>query len=1226
MTDVISLSKKAFTWSVVSLTILWSVGFAAFVPLVAHAEVCPTLEVGDLLKAQTGSAVYVLNADLEAAYFPHSSVYFTWFEDYSGIVTLSADCFDNYEAAKGVNYMPGTYLVTRVETPTVYAVLPGNMAAPIASEEVARALYGDNWTSLVRDVHTFHWINYTVTDGISSAVPHNGMLVSTADTDNVYWVEDGMYKMVDGDLGPWDAFVHEVSQDVFDTLSMSSETVTLASILEDPTQGAVNGSTGPTTPTTPVEAGELNFSLAASTPRGETVPGYAQGVEYLRFVVSGEGHLDSITLDRSGIGERNNFSKVYLYHGTTRVDNGRSLNSDDQVTFSVNMDIDGTETFTVRADMAGSANYEGDQNYFEIISANYIDTDADITGSFPIRGNIFEMGSQDIGSVSTTAYGTSSTAQMGEDEVQIGGFQLEAKNDDIWLSSVRLENRGTADNDALENIELRKGGTVVAEGEVDGDYVNFEFEDLLQIEEGDTETFKVYGDVGVSDVGDTFQLVLDEESDIEAYSEGFEGYLANVDNVHTSSPLNTTYALKVTLEGGKINVDFTGSNEDVRVDQQNVAFGVFEIQATSESLDVDQFDFVLHRPNSAPCLEDLRLRDKNGHGSYSLDATAACSTGTANVTYRVENILLNQGVTYEFEVIADVASNAVLDDKYYFTWAASAFVAEGDDSGNTVSSGDFSSASLTGPTMTVTPSSLVVRSRALSDDTVVNGTRDVLMFRGELEAGSTSAVTVTSITVAKNGGSDWDNLIDSLDLYVGHGTNLIDVLSGPTDYDSSVSGEEGVFTGLNIRVPAGSANKVDFEIYAQITDGSTTGTVDVAVTDVDATDDDSDTVTAKDTSGTAVSAANPVTTDRDITVAGTGSLTVVVDNSKSGLKKARWVLAGDDSALVGAVKLQATNEAVKLKDLVVFVSTTATTSTVESTFDSFSLYTDAALTNSVATADASKGNVTFEDVNFTVGNDDTEYLYIGAVVNSVGTGADGTATPSTTIRVRAEGTGTTAEGVSSRDDLTPTVTEATHSKDITVAATRIFAESNFTDTSLTAGVSKTLFSFQVTSDANGNTDTNGDALAAELQRIKLELSTDVGTSSSENVSNLQLCNLSTGTCLNLNTVGTLSDTTTTVQLQTGTDGYVNAASTTFTTDESNVIEDGETVTFTVKGTVSNVTDKFLQVVVTNMDNNGLSWGYDTDDNGSVDYVHTDLRKDEPVGVNYPSLVGSSLNN
>jgi len=69
MTDVLKYGKKAFTWSVVVLTILWSVGVSTLVPLVANAT-SPTLVAGDLFKVVGVTSVYLVTSDLKAVYFP----------------------------------------------------------------------------------------------------------------------------------------------------------------------------------------------------------------------------------------------------------------------------------------------------------------------------------------------------------------------------------------------------------------------------------------------------------------------------------------------------------------------------------------------------------------------------------------------------------------------------------------------------------------------------------------------------------------------------------------------------------------------------------------------------------------------------------------------------------------------------------------------------------------------------------------------------------------------------------------------------------------------------------------------------------------------------------------------------------------------------------------------------------------------------------------------------
>lgn len=1237
MTDVM---KKAFTWSVVSMTILWSVGFSAFVPLIAQAAECPALEAGDLMKAQTGSAVYILNSDLEASYFPNREVYGTWRADFSGLTVLSADCFENYPPAEhGVTVLPGTYLVTRVETPRVYVVLPGNVAQPIGNAEVAEALYGANWASRVRDVFTFNWRDYNVSaDVLDEAVPHEGMFVKTADSSDVYRVVDGAYAMVDGDLGPWTQFVNTVSSAVFNTLEISGDTITPAEIVEDPTQGATSSdSSGDNGDDTPVvgPTGAVTFSLSASTPDTETVPGGSLGVPYLRFNVkagNSAAQVNTITVRLGGVGDRTDFDKVYLYNGNTRVDTGRTLNTDDEVTFNVNMTIDAgdTESLEVRADhntVAGTAT-AGNENYFQIRNVDAVDANGSVSGSFPIRGNVLVMGSQDVGTVTVTAAGSNATAEIGEDDVLIGQFDVAASSaDDVQVAMMRLQNKGSADTSALSNIHLLVNGSEVAEGVLAGDdYIDFEFEDLLTIESGDTEGFKVYADVGIADTSDTFQLILDEVNDFEIYSDDFDGFRAGVTNtsLDSSGTGGSTAAITITLEGGAINVDWDGTSEDVRIDQNNVVFGTFTMQATAEDLDIDQMNFDLTKnANGDKCLEDLRLRDKNGRGSYSLTAVTACTTSATASEYKVEDLILSQGVTYEWELIADIASDADADDQYTWTWAASEVTGEGVSSDNTITSDDFSSASLTSPSLTVAASTLTVRSSALTDDTVVNGTDDVLFFKGEFEASSVSDVTLTSLTVQDQNTTAWDNLIDQLSLYIGN--DVDPSVDSPIDVDTTVDSEEAIFNDIDYVIPAGSSNRVKFWIYGDITDGSTTGTVDVKIVDGDADDEDDEDVTLVNSSGTAITSSN-VTTDRDITVAGTGSLTVVVDTDLAALENDQYVLAGTDRALVGMLELQATNEDVQLRDLVLNVSSTgSTTSSIETTFDSFSIYDSAALTNALATVDATKGDVTFEDVNYTVQDGKTQYLYIGAEVNPVSNEGSGTALPDTFVKFRGEDTGTTARGVSSKGDLAAsdvTVTEGTFTNETRVIGVAISASTSFADGVLTGG-QKTFFTFQVTADANGNeTTSTGDVLSAHITQMNLQLSTDVGTASSENVSGIQLCRRDVSRCISLNTVGTLSDTTTTVSLQTGSDGYVDV--TDFTTASDEYIDSGETVTFELKATFSNVTDKFAQGSVQNLDSSGIVWGYDTDDDGTDEYSHTDLRL-QPRPSDYPDVIGGALN-
>lgn len=232
------MSKKIiFILAVITFAVLFNLPRLALVPS-AQAAVCPTLTAGSLFKVPDNSAVYLLNANMERMYFPHASVYKSWYEDYSAVVEIPNTCVDNYPVPSappyGVNYRPGSRLVKVQISPSVYVVEPGNQRAKIGSEAVARALYGDNWASLVVDIADVFWPNYVSSGSeITEAVPHDGMLVKTANNANVFYIKNGVrYNVVGNVRGD----VRIISQAVMDRLANAGRTFVSSDIYANPTQ------------------------------------------------------------------------------------------------------------------------------------------------------------------------------------------------------------------------------------------------------------------------------------------------------------------------------------------------------------------------------------------------------------------------------------------------------------------------------------------------------------------------------------------------------------------------------------------------------------------------------------------------------------------------------------------------------------------------------------------------------------------------------------------------------------------------------------------------------------------------------------------------------------------------------------------------------------------------------------------------------------------------------
>lgn len=520
-------------------------------------------------------------------------------------------------------------------------------------------------------------------------------------------------------------------------------------------------------------------------------------------------------------------------------------------------------------------------------------------------------------------------------------------------------------------------------------------------------------------------------------------------------------------------------------------------------------------------------------------------------------------------------------------------------------------------TSSTTVPGLTVTSEALSDISVVHGTDDVLFFRGQLHASQTDDILIDALIVEDENGTEWDDRIDNLTLYI----NGLFV-----DIDNTVSLERGVFNGFNYTVLAGTT--VEYEIYGDISSGLNPGVVDVKLVEIDAQEvSTNDAVYAVDSVGNDIR-TNNLTTERDVTIVATGDLSVEVDTNMVGLRSDRWVLAGEDNVLIGRIQLQAVHEDVALEDLTLTFlpgSGAATLSDFLDTVDNVSVYQDSTLTTMVGSVGVGSNVITFDDLDFVVPQNHTTYLYIGVDLNKFGAGPTDTASEDLQFQFHVEEDGTTAEGVMTNDTIIPSVNERKLSRIVGIAGTRIYLNTDFADGVLVGG-NQTLFRFNVTADAGSNATRAGDSLTTFLRQIQIQLATDVGTPTSENVTNLEICRVDSGVCLPLNTVGTLSDTNTVVRLQTQNDNRV--ATMRKPNSGFNEINSGETVTYAIRGTVTNVQDKFLQVSIIGLNNGGFGWAYDLDNNdrNNVDRIHQDVRADEPVSLNYPALVGGSLAN
>lgn len=757
MTNAIRLGKKTFTWSVVVMTILWSMGIAALMPTVVNAAECPTLEAGDLFKVPNNSAVYLLNADMNRLYFPHSTVYHTWYEDFSGVVEIPNTCVDAYPAPSsapfGVNYRPGSTLVKVQISPSVYVVEPGNKKSKLGSEEVAKALYGDNWASKVVDIADVFWPNYSATgDEITEAVPHNGMLVKTSGSATVYFVKDSELLEVDGSVRD-SGDVQVVSQAVLDSVSTGSGTVTSASLYSDPTEGATSTETG----TTPTSVGTLTVALASDTPTGQYgYDGQARlAFTKVNFTASGgDVVIKTMKVLRGGVGIDTDFSKVNIVKpdGNLLNEAGKTLNSDHIVTFSEDITVKSgtTATYTLVGDMAASVT-GGNVPTLALYS---VETASTVVGSLPLSGNPVSLNTSVTLGTSTVTEGAqvgSVTKQVGQTGINLANLQVTVATEDFQVERITLYNAGTANGGTdVTNLRMTYNNNEVGTGVWDGKYVSFDLSGCTadcKIQKGNNKTFAVFGDLMD---GSTRTINLDVKRQSHVLTKELNTNVYVLPTNSASAMTNT-----VTISQGKLNVTKVNNvpTGNIPENTNSLELGSWNFKVTGEPIDISTLVFRITTTGTVvpTGIDALTLYDANGNALISgTDGVGATSPGYATSTDTISLPVGDNILTLKGNIDSTPAANDTLTIAIDMRNSTN-FDSTGVDSGETITLNTYATPQAVVSANTQTINTATLRVTTLSSppaQTYAPGTSNVTFAKVQFDAtGSSEDIKVTQVLV-----------------------------------------------------------------------------------------------------------------------------------------------------------------------------------------------------------------------------------------------------------------------------------------------------------------------------------------------------------------------------------------------------------------------------------------------------------------------------------------------
>ncbi|OGL62774.1 hypothetical protein A3C09_04890 [Candidatus Uhrbacteria bacterium RIFCSPHIGHO2_02_FULL_47_44] len=129
----------------------------------AHAATTISLSAvqsGDLIRGQAFSAVYYYGQDGLRYVFPNDKIYFTWYQNFNTVKWMTDDDLAKIQIGGNVTYKPGVKMIKINSDPRVYAVSEKGTLREIASEEIAKSLYGSTWNKKIDDLPDGFFSNY----------------------------------------------------------------------------------------------------------------------------------------------------------------------------------------------------------------------------------------------------------------------------------------------------------------------------------------------------------------------------------------------------------------------------------------------------------------------------------------------------------------------------------------------------------------------------------------------------------------------------------------------------------------------------------------------------------------------------------------------------------------------------------------------------------------------------------------------------------------------------------------------------------------------------------------------------------------------------------------------------------------------------------------------------------------------------------------------------------
>ncbi|MFA6100083.1 MAG: Ig-like domain-containing protein [Patescibacteria group bacterium] len=135
---------------------------------------------------QEDTAVYYVGEDCMRHPFPNANAYFTWYQSFDSVVSVTSAEMSSLPLGKNVIYRPGARLIKFMTDPKVYAVSKGGVLKWITTEDLAKVLYGQGWNQMIDDIPDAFFTNYI----FGPALYHNYDYSRLSEMDSAPTIDD----------------------------------------------------------------------------------------------------------------------------------------------------------------------------------------------------------------------------------------------------------------------------------------------------------------------------------------------------------------------------------------------------------------------------------------------------------------------------------------------------------------------------------------------------------------------------------------------------------------------------------------------------------------------------------------------------------------------------------------------------------------------------------------------------------------------------------------------------------------------------------------------------------------------------------------------------------------------------------------------------------------------------------------------------------------------------